>query len=107
MRADIDYALATLGVDYIDIAVLCRVSPVVPIEDSVRALQTAVSEGKAKAIGLSEASAETLRRACKVAPIAYIEQEWSIWTRDIEEDIVPCCRENNVTIGIKRIHKYL
>ncbi len=99
MRADIDYALATLGVDYIDIVVLCRVHPTIAIEESVQALQGAVLEGKARAIGLSEASAETLRKACKVAPVSYLEQEWSLWTRDIEEDIVPFCRDNKITIG--------
>jgi aryl-alcohol dehydrogenase-like predicted oxidoreductase len=98
LRTDIDYALTTLGVDYLDIAVLCRVSPTVPIEESVQALMTAVSEGKAREIGLSEASADTLRRACAVGIIGYLEQEWSLWTRDIEEDIVPFCAANNVTI---------
>ncbi len=98
LRADIDYALKTLGVDYIDIVVLCRVSPTVPIEESVAALQAAVTEGKAKAIGLSEASGSILRRAQAVAPIFCIEQEWSLWTRDIEEELLPVCREFGTTI---------
>lgn len=63
----------------------------------MEALQSIVDEGKAKYIGLSEASAQTIRRAQAVAPIYCIEQEWSIWTRDIEETIVPTCRE----LGIK------
>ena len=95
--ADIDYALKELGVDYIDIVVLCRVSPTVPIEESVRALKAAVDQGKAHHIGLSEASAATIRKAQAVAPIYCIEQEWSLWSRDIEEEIVPTCRE----LGIK------
>lgn len=97
LRADVDYALEQLGVDYLDIVVLCRVSPTVPIEESIAALQSIVEEGKAKYIGISEASANTIRRAHAVAPIYCIEQEWSIWTRDIEETIVPTCRE----LGIK------
>jgi aryl-alcohol dehydrogenase-like predicted oxidoreductase len=99
LRADVEYALEQLGVDYIDIIVLCRVSPTVPIEESVAALQSIVDEGKAKYIGISEASANTIRRAHAVAPLYCIEQEWSIWARDIEETIVPTCRE----LGIKII----
>jgi len=95
---DVDFALKELGTDYIDIVVLCRVSPTVPIEDSVRALQEIVASGKAKYIGLSEASAETLTRAIAVAPISYIEQEWSLWTRDIEQEILPVARANGIKI---------
>mmetsp|Transcript_5520 Transcript_5520/g.5664 ORF Transcript_5520/g.5664 Transcript_5520/m.5664 type:complete len:333 (+) Transcript_5520:1788-2786(+) len=94
---DIEYALEQLGVDYIDILVLCRVSPTVPIEESVNTLKSFVDAGKARYIGLSEASAATIRRANAVAPIYCIEQEWSIWSRDIEETILPTCRE----LGIK------
>jgi len=97
VRSDVDYALETLGVDYIDIIVLCRVSQTVPIEETVAAMALMVEEGKARHIGLSEASAPIIRRAYAVAPIYCIEQEWSLWTRDLEEDIVPTCRE----LGIK------
>ena len=76
MRADVEYALEALGVDYIDIIVLCRVPHDVPIEVTVAAMQQMVAEGKAKHIGLSEAGPEILRRAAAVAPIYCIEQEW-------------------------------
>lgn len=98
LRADVEYALETLSVDYIDIAVLCRVSDSVPIEESVQTLKQLVDEGKIRHIGLSEASADTIRRAHAVAPIRYIEQEWSLWTRDIEKDIVPVCAELGIGI---------
>ena len=68
-----------------------------PIEESALALQHAVEIGKARAIGLSEASADTIRRAHAVAPVKYVEQEWSLWSRDIEEEIVPTAKE----LGIK------
>jgi aryl-alcohol dehydrogenase-like predicted oxidoreductase len=95
---DINYALSQLGTDYIDIVVLCRVSPSVPIEDSMRGLRAAVEQGKARAAGLSEASAATIRRAHAVFPVSYVEQEWSMYARDIEEDILPTCDELGVTV---------
>lgn len=97
IRADVDYALKTLGVDYIDIIVLCRVPTDVPIEESVATMKKVVDEGKARKIGLSEAGPDILRRAAAVAPIYCIEQEWSLQSREIEVDIVPTCRE----LGIK------
>lgn len=98
LMADVDYALKELGTDYIDIIVLCRVNPAFPIEESVAAMKAIVDSGKAKFIGLSEASADTLKRAGAVAPIHCIEQEWSLWTRDIEEEIVPFCRQQGIKI---------
>jgi hypothetical protein len=74
LRNDVDYALKTLDTDYLDIIVLCRVPTDVTIEEAVTAMQSIVSEGKAKYIGLSEAASETLRRANAVAPIYCIEQ---------------------------------
>jgi aryl-alcohol dehydrogenase-like predicted oxidoreductase len=97
LRADVEYALETLGVVFIDIIVLCRVPQDVPIEVPVAAMQELVAEGKARHIGLSEASVDTIRRASKVAPIYCIEQEWSLWSRDIEDELVPACR----ALGIK------
>jgi len=97
---DVDYALEQLGTDYIDVIVLCRVPKGgdVTIEDAVKGMQAVVAAGKAKKIGLSEASAATIRRAHAVCPELFcIEQEWSLWARDIEADIVPTCRE----LGIK------
>lgn len=97
LKADVDYALEQLGTDYIDIIVLCRVPPNPPIEEIVGAMKDIVTSGKARHIGLSEASANTIRRANAIHPIYCIEQEWSLWSRDIEVDIVPTCRE----LGIK------
>ena len=98
LRDDVEFALQTLGVDYIDIIVLCRVSPTVPIEESVAALKELVNEKKAIHIGISEASANVIRRAHAVHPIYCIEQEWSLWSRDIEEEILPTCKELNIAI---------
>lgn len=97
LQEDVNYALQELGVDYIDIIVLCRVPTDVSIEEAVETMKSIVASGKAKHIGLSEASANTLRRAQKVCPIYCIEQEWSLWSRDIEQEVVPVCRE----LGIK------
>jgi len=97
LSSDVDFALQQLNTPYIDIIVLCRVSSTVPIEESVKALHEIVKSGRAKYIGISEASAENIRRAHAVAPIYCIEQEWSLWSRDIEDEIVPTCRE----LGIK------
>jgi aryl-alcohol dehydrogenase-like predicted oxidoreductase len=94
--ADVDFALEQLGVTYLDTIVLCRV-PDLPIEEAVTAMKSIVDSGKARFIGLSEANAVTIRRAAAVTPIHCIEQEWSLWARDIEQDIVPVCKE----LGIK------
>ena len=98
LEADVDFALAQLGVPCIDIIVLCRMPRDVPIEESVAAMAGIVAAGKAKHIGLSEASAAFIRRAHAVHPIFAIEQEWSLWARDIEAEIVPACRELGVKI---------
>jgi len=90
---DVDFALAELGTPYLDTIVLCRVPADVPIEDAVRAMAAIVASGRARKIGLSEASAATLRRAAAVAPIACIEQEWSLWARDAEAAVIPAARE--------------
>ncbi len=97
LRADVEFALKTLGTDYIDIIVLCRVPTDTPIEEAVLGMKALVDEGKARHIALSEASAAVIRRAHAVVPLYCIEQEWSLWSRDIEEEIVPTCRE----LGIK------
>eukprot|EP01038_Epipyxis_sp_PR26KG_P007831 gene7831-10637_t len=97
IREDVEYALSQLGTDYIDIIVLCRVPRDIPIEESILGMKAMVDEGKARYIGISEADAATIRRAQAVHPLYCIEQEWSLWSRDIEEEIVPCCRE----LGIK------
>lgn len=95
---DVNYALETLGVDYIDIIVLCRVPKDISISESVLGMKAMVDAGKARHIGLSEASAATIRKAHSVYPIYCIEQEWSLWSRDIETDIVPTCKELGVKV---------
>lgn len=97
-RASIDGSLQRLGVDHVDLWYLHRPDTKVPIEESVGAMAEAVAAGKVRHLGLSEASAETLRRACAVHPIAALQSEWSIWSRDVEPDIVPTCRELGVGI---------
>jgi aryl-alcohol dehydrogenase-like predicted oxidoreductase len=97
IAADVDYALKTLGVEYLDIAVMCRVPQDVSIEEVMKGLVAQKEAGKIRHIGLSEANGEILRRAHAVHPVYCIEQEWSMWTRDIEAEIVPVCRE----LGIK------
>jgi len=86
-------SLRRLGVDYIDLYYQHRVDPDTPIEETVGALAELVREGKVRHIGLSEASAGTLRRAVKVHPIAALQTEYSLWTRDPEDEILATCRE--------------
>jgi len=81
------------GVEVIDIYGLHRVDPKVPIEDTVGAMKKLVDRGKVRHLALSEAGAATLRRAHKVHPIAALETEYSLWSRDVEKDILPACRE--------------
>jgi aryl-alcohol dehydrogenase-like predicted oxidoreductase len=86
-------SLKRLGTDYIDLYYQHRVDPDTPIEETVGALAKLVEEGKIRYIGLSEAGANTLRRAVKVHPIAALQTEYSLWTRDPEAEILPTCRE--------------
>ncbi|HEY3303866.1 MAG TPA: aldo/keto reductase [Candidatus Binatia bacterium] len=90
-------SLKRLGVDVIDLYYLHRVDPNVPIEDTVGAMAKLVAQGKARHIGLSEAGAETLRRAHAVHPIAALQTEYSLWTRDAEKEWLPTCRELGIT----------
>jgi aryl-alcohol dehydrogenase-like predicted oxidoreductase len=89
----VEGSLKRLGIDCIDLYYQHRVDPNVPIEETVGAMAELVKEGKIKHIGLSEAGPETLRRAAAVAPISALQSEYSIWERDVEEDILPTCRE--------------
>ena len=93
----IDNSLKRLGVDHVDLYYLHRVDPRVPIEETVGAMAEFVKAGKTLHIGLSEASAETIRRAHAVHPIAAVQSEFSLWTRDYEEDVVPLCAELGIT----------
>jgi aryl-alcohol dehydrogenase-like predicted oxidoreductase len=91
-----DASLRRLGTDVIDLWYLHRVDPDVPIEDTVGAMARMVEAGKVRHIGLSEAAAETLHRAAAVHPIAALQTEYSLWTRDVEAAILPACRELGV-----------
>ncbi len=89
-----ELSLARLGMDYIDLYYTHRVDPVNPVEEVVSAMDALRREGKIRFIGLSEAGAETLRRAAKVAPIAALQTEYSLWSRDeAEQKMLPVCRE--------------
>jgi aryl-alcohol dehydrogenase-like predicted oxidoreductase len=92
-RQAIDGSLQRLGVDHVDLYYLHRPDTQVPIEDTVGAMAELVQAGKVRFLGLSEASADTLRRAHAEHPIAALQTEYSIWSRDIEAEILPTCRE--------------
>jgi aryl-alcohol dehydrogenase-like predicted oxidoreductase len=89
-------SLKRLGVDHVDLYQLHRVDPKTPIEETVGALAALVKAGKTRFIGLSEASAATLVRAHRVHPIASIQSEYSLWTRDPEEEVLTACREHGI-----------
>ena len=89
-------SLRRLGVDHVDLYQLHRVDPKVPIEDSVGAMAELVRSGKTRHIGLSEAGPQTLRRAARVHPIASLQTEYSLLTRDAEAEVIPTCRELGV-----------
>ncbi|PAN47235.1 hypothetical protein PAHAL_9G243800 [Panicum hallii] len=98
VRACCEASLQRLAVDYIDLYYQHRIDQSVPIEETMGELKRLVEEGKVKYVGLSEASADTIRRAHAVHPITAVQLEWSLWTRDIEEDIIPVCRELGIGI---------
>jgi aryl-alcohol dehydrogenase-like predicted oxidoreductase len=93
IREACDASLRRLGVDHVDLYQLHRVDPSTPIEESVGALAELVKAGKTRFIGLSEAGSATLRRAQAVHPIASVQSEYSLWTRDPEDDVLATCRE--------------
>jgi aryl-alcohol dehydrogenase-like predicted oxidoreductase len=93
IRAAIEGSLKRLGTDYIDLYYQHRVDPNTPIEDTVGALAELVAEGKVRHIGLSEAGVETIRRAHAVHPVAALQTEYSLWTRDPEAELLPLLRE--------------
>lgn len=96
VRAACDASLKRLQVDHIDLYYQHRVDPRVPIEDTVGAMAQLVAAGKVRHLGLSEASAATLRRAVRVHPIAALQTEYSLWTRDVESEVLPAARECGV-----------
>ncbi|HEY3189581.1 MAG TPA: aldo/keto reductase [Solirubrobacteraceae bacterium] len=93
VRRSIEGSLERLGTDHVDLYYLHRVDPNTPIEETVGAMAELVAEGKVRHLGLSEASPDTLRRAHAVHPIAALQTEYSLWTRDVEVEILPTCRE--------------
>ena len=93
VKSACDASLKRLGIDTIDLYYQHRVDPKTPIEDTVGAMAELVKQGKIRYLGLSEASANTLRRACKVHQITALQSEYSLWTRDPEDEILPACRE--------------
>ncbi|TMM16111.1 MAG: aldo/keto reductase [Actinobacteria bacterium] len=93
VRSSIEGSLRRLGTDRIDLYYQHRVDPNVPIEETVGAMAELVRQGKVLHIGLSEAAADTIRRAHAVHPITAVQTEYSLWTRDPEAEIIPTCRE--------------
>ncbi len=98
VRQACDASLRRLGTDHIDLWYQHRVDRTVPIEETVGAMAELVAAGKVRHLGLSEAAPETIRRAHAVHPIAAVQTEWSLWSRDIEDEVVPTCRELGIGI---------
>ena len=96
VRQAVEGSLKRLGIEMIDLYYQHRVDPETPIEETVGAMAELVKEGKVKYLGLSEAGAETLRRASKIHPIAALQSEYSLWSRDIEDEILAACRKLNI-----------
>ncbi|HEV2984830.1 MAG TPA: aldo/keto reductase [Vicinamibacterales bacterium] len=93
VKASCEASLSRLGTDVIDLYYLHRVDPNVPIEDTVGAMSELVHEGKVRFLGLSEAGPQSIRRAHRIHPIAALQSEYSLWTRDPERAVLPACRE--------------
>ncbi|KAK4341484.1 hypothetical protein RND71_039985 [Anisodus tanguticus] len=98
VRACCEASLKRLDIDCIDLYYVHRIDTQLPIEVTMGELKKLVEEGKIKYIGLSEACASTIRRAHAVHPITAVQMEWSLWTRDLEEEVVPTCRELGIGI---------
>ncbi|SHG49316.1 aldo/keto reductase [Streptoalloteichus hindustanus] len=96
VRQACDASLRRLGVDHIDLYYAHRIDPTVPIEETVGAMAELVAAGKVRHLGLSEPAPETIRRAHATHPIAAVQSEWSLWSRDIEDGVVSTCRELGV-----------
>ena len=98
VRSACDASLGRLGVEHIDLYYQHRPDPEVPIEETVGAMSELVEAGKVRHLGLSEASPSTIRRAVAVHPITALQTEWSLFSRDLEEEVVPTCRELGIAI---------
>jgi aryl-alcohol dehydrogenase-like predicted oxidoreductase len=93
VRAACERSLSRLGTDVIDLYYIHRVDPKVPIEDTAGAMSALVREGKVRFLGICEAGAETIRRAHRVHPLSAVQIEYSLWSREVETEILPLCRE--------------
>jgi aryl-alcohol dehydrogenase-like predicted oxidoreductase len=98
VRSSCDGSLQRLGVDHIDLYYQHRVDQNTPIEETIGAMADLVAAGKVRMLGLSEAGSDTIRRAHAVHPITALQSEYSLWSRDIEDDIIGTCRELGITI---------
>jgi aryl-alcohol dehydrogenase-like predicted oxidoreductase len=98
VRSACEASLRRLGVEHIDLYYQHRVDPGTPIEETVGAMAELVSDGKVRYLGLSEASAETIRRAHAVHPITAVQTEYSLWTRDVEDEILPTLKELGIAL---------
>ncbi len=98
VKSAVEGSLQRLGIDHIDLYYQHRVDPNTPIEDTVGAMAELVSQGKVRHLGLSEASAETIRRAHAVHPITAVQTEYSLWTRDVEDQILPTLQELGIAL---------
>ena len=98
VRACIDASLNRLGLDHVDLYYQHRVDPTVPIEETVGAMAELVQAGKVRYLGLSEAAPDTIRRAHATHPISALQSEWSLWSRDLEDGVVPTARELGIGI---------
>jgi aryl-alcohol dehydrogenase-like predicted oxidoreductase len=98
VRAALEKSLSRLGLDHVDLYYQHRADNDVPVEETVGTMAELVAEGKVLHLGLSEASVDTIRRATAVHPIAALQSEWSLWSRDIEAEIVPTCRELGIAL---------
>jgi aryl-alcohol dehydrogenase-like predicted oxidoreductase len=98
VHAACEASLKRLGVDHIDLYYCHRVDPRTPVEETVGAMAELVKAGKVRHLGLSEAAPETIRRAVKVHPITALQSEWSLWSRDIEDEVIATARELGIGI---------
>ncbi|WP_422771906.1 aldo/keto reductase [Plantactinospora sp. WMMC1484] len=98
LRGQLEQSLRRLGTDHVDLYYAHRIDPDTPIEVTIEAMAELVTEGKVRHIALSEAGADTLRRAAAVHPIAAVQTEWSLWQRQIENEVLPVAREFGIAV---------
>ncbi|WP_369182818.1 aldo/keto reductase [Streptomyces sp. Y1] len=98
VRRSCEQSLRRLGVDHIDLYYVHRIDPATPLEETMLALAGLVAEGKVRHVGLSEASPEEIRRAHAVHPVSAVQSEWSLWSRELEAEVAPTCRELGIGI---------